>query len=396
MKSESEREQKPEHRHGRRRPSRVVRVGELVIGGGSPIVVQSMTNTDTRDVEATVAQIRRLEAAGCELVRVAVPDMEAAERLGEIKRRIAIPLVADIHYNYRLALRALEAGVDKLRLNPGNITKRSEIETIAKAAKDRGVPIRVGANAGSLPQDILIKYGGPTPEALVEAAQREIELLEGVGFTEIVVSLKASEVPLMWEANRLFAKESDYPLHVGVTEAGAGEEGLIKSAIGIGALLLEGIGDTIRVSLTGDPVREVEAAYEILGAVGLRRRGVEVVSCPTCGRTLIDLPRIVTEVKERLRGVDKPIKVALMGCGVNGIGEAGRAEVGLVGHRGAGTLYVDGKPVKRVPEGRIVDELVQLVLEYSHGQDRDEAVGADAAGTRSRSQEAPSSAQAQA
>ena len=349
-----------------RRPSRSVRVGSLELGGGNPIRVQSMTNTDTRDVEATVAQIARLEAAGCEFVRVAVPDMEAASRLGELKRQINLPLIADIHYNYRLALRALEEGVDKLRLNPGNITKREHVERIVRAAKDRGVPIRVGVNAGSLPEDILIKYEGPTPEGLVEAALREVEILEDASFFEIVVSLKASEVPLMVEAYRLFAKERDYPLHLGVTEAGSGDAGIVKSAIGIGTLLQEGIGDTIRVSLTGDPVREVEAAYEILRALGLRRRGPEIVSCPTCGRTQIDLERIASEVRERLRELvaPPPIKVALMGCPVNGLGEAGRANVGLVGSRGAGTLYLDGKMVRRVPEERIVAELVELVLCY--------------------------------
>jgi (E)-4-hydroxy-3-methylbut-2-enyl-diphosphate synthase len=352
-----------------RRATRSVRIGDLTIGGGSPIVVQSMTNTDTRDVEATVAQIEGLEQAGCELVRVAVPDMEAATRLGEIKRRIAIPLVADIHYNHRLALKALEEGVDKLRLNPGNITKREYIEQIVRAARDWGVPIRVGVNAGSLtqrtgtgPQDISIEV--PTPEGLVEAALREIEILENKNFDEIVVSLKASDVPLMIAAYRLFARERDYPLHLGVTEAGAGDAGIIKSAIGPGTLLQEGIGDTIRVSLTGGPLREVRVAYDILGALKLRRRGVEIVSCPTCGRTLIDLARIVNEVKERLEEIKNPIKLALMGCPVNGLGEAGRANVGLIGSRGAGTLYVDGQMVKRVPEERIVDELVELVLSY--------------------------------
>ncbi|MGQ9476970.1 MAG: flavodoxin-dependent (E)-4-hydroxy-3-methylbut-2-enyl-diphosphate synthase [Candidatus Bipolaricaulia bacterium] len=352
----------------KRRPSRVVRVGELELGGGNPIRVQSMTNTDTRDVEATAAQIARLEAAGCELVRVAVPDMEAASRLGELKQRIRLPLIADIHYNYKLALRALEEGVDKLRLNPGNITKREQIEEVVRAAKDRGVPIRVGVNAGSLPQDILVKYEGPTPEGMVEAALREIELLEANNFFEIVVSLKASEVPLMVESYRLFAKERDYPLHLGVTEAGGGDAGLVKSAIGIGTLLQEGLGDTIRVSLTGDPVREVEVAYEILRALGLRRRGVEIVSCPTCGRTQINLERIATEVKERLRELTLPIKIALMGCPVNGLGEAGRAEIGLVGSRGAGTIYLAGKMVKRVPEERIVEEIVALALNYGEAR----------------------------
>jgi len=336
-----------------------VRVGELIIGGGRPIIVQSMTNTDTRNAEATVAQIEKLEQAGCELVRVAVPDMEAASRLGEIRRRIGIPLVADIHYNHRLALKALEEGVDKLRLNPGNITKREYIEEIVSAARNRGVPIRVGVNAGSLPPKTK-----PTPEGLVEAALREIEILENKNFYDIVVSLKASDVPLMIEAYRLFARERDYPLHLGVTEAGAGEAGIVKSVIGTGTLLQEGLGDTIRVSLTGDPVREVRVAYEILQALKLRRRGAEIVSCPTCGRTLIDLEKIVNEVKQRLERMKNPIKIALMGCPVNGLGEAGRADVGLVGSRGGGTLYIRGQMVKRVPEDRIVDELVELVLNY--------------------------------
>lgn len=336
----------------------------MELGGGNPILVQSMTNTDTRDVEATVAQVDQLTEAGCELVRVAVPDGEAAEALGEIKRRIGVPLVADIHYNHRLALAALDEGVDKLRLNPGNIKKREHIEKVVRRARDRGVPIRIGVNAGSLPEDLLIKHEGPTPEGMVEAALREIEILENNNFSDIVVSLKASEVPLMVASYRLFAAERDYPLHIGVTEAGTGDGGVIKSAIGVGMLLQEGIGDTVRVSLTGEPLREVRVAYEILRALGLRRRGVEIISCPTCGRTLIDLERIASEVQERLTEIKSPIKVALMGCPVNGLGEAGRADVGLVGSRAAGTLYMDGKAVKRVPEERIVEELVGLVRAY--------------------------------
>ncbi len=351
-----------------RRTTRVVEVGPLKLGGANPVVVQSMTNTDTRDVEATVAQIERLGGAGCEMIRVAVPDMEAAKALGEIKRRISIPLVADIHYNHRLALQALEEGVDKLRLNPGNITKRQQIEKVVRAARDGGIPIRVGVNAGSLPQDILTKYEGPTPEGMVEAALREIEILEDGNFFGIVVSLKASEVLLMIEAYRLFAEQSEYPVHLGVTEAGTGDRGIVKSAIGIGTLLQEGIGDTVRVSLTGGPVREVQVAWEVLKALGLRRRGAEIVSCPTCGRTLIDLERIARVVEGRLRGIKSSIKVALMGCPVNGLGEAGRANIGLVGSRGAGTLYVDGKAVKRVPEERIAEELLELVRNYDEGR----------------------------
>lgn len=351
-----------------RRTTRVVKVGPLKLGGANPVVVQSMTNTDTRDVEATVAQIERLGGAGCEMIRVAVPDMEAAKALGEIKRRISIPLVADIHYNHRLALQALEEGVDKLRLNPGNITKRQQIKKVVRAARDGGIPIRVGVNAGSLPQDILTKYEGPTPEGMVEAALREIEILEDSNFFGIVVSLKASEVLLMIEAYRLFAEQSEYPLHLGVTEAGTGDRGIVKSAIGIGTLLQEGIGDTVRVSLTGGPVREVQVAWEVLKALGLRRRGAEIVSCPTCGRTLINLERIARVVEGRLTRIKSSIKVALMGCPVNGLGEAGRANIGLVGSRGAGTLYVDGKAVKRVPEERIAEELLELVRNYDEGR----------------------------
>ncbi len=351
-----------------RRITRVVEVGPLKLGGGNPIVVQSMTNTDTRDVEATVAQVDHLAKVGCELVRVAIPDMEAAQTLGKIKRRITVPLVADVHYNHRLALQALREGADKLRLNPGNITKRERIEQVVRAAQDRGVPIRVGANAGSLPRDILAKHQGPTPQGLVEAALRQIEILEECNFFRIVVSLKASEVPLMMKAYRLFADRRNYPLHLGVTEAGTGDRGIVKSAVGIGTLLQEGIGDTVRVSLTGAPVREVQVAWEILKALGLRRRGVEIVSCPTCGRTLIDLERIAGEVEERLSSMESSIKVALMGCPVNGLGEAGRANIGLVGSRGVGTLYVDGKAVKRVPQERITEELVELVRNYDESR----------------------------
>lgn len=348
-----------------RRSAKEVKVGHVRVGGSNPIVVQSMTNTATHDIEATVAQIKRLEEAGCEIVRVAVPDMAAAPCLGEIRSRACIPLVADIHFDHRLALRAIEAGVDKLRLNPGNITKRSAVEEVVAAAKDRGVPIRVGVNSGSLPQDILAKYEGVTPAGMVESALREIEILEDCGFYDIVVSLKSSDVKTMIEAYRLIAAQVDYPLHLGVTEAGAGDEGIVRSAVGIGTLLQEGIGDTIRVSLTADPTREVSVAYEILKSLGLRRRGIQFTSCPTCGRTGINLERIVSEVKERLSGVRLPLKISLMGCAVNGIGEAGEADVGLVGGHGMGTLYRDGKMVKRVPEGEIVDQLVEMVQSYN-------------------------------
>lgn len=347
-----------------RRASREVQVGSLIIGGTHSIVVQSMTTTDTRDVDATVRQIKRLEQAGCELVRVAVLNMDAANQLSEIKKRISIPLVADIHFDHRLALRAIEQGVDKLRLNPGNITDRAKIEQVVKAAKDKGIPIRIGVNSGSLPKDLLVKHEGATPEAMVEAGLREIEILEDNGFSEIVVSLKSTDVRVMIESYRLMAKRVKYPLHLGVTEAGMGDTGVARSALGIGTLLEEGIGDTLRCSLTGDPVREVKVAYDILAALHLRWKGIQYTSCPTCGRIGIDLEKIVSEAQKRLENVDKPIKISLIGCVVNGPGEAVHSNIGLVGHEKSGTIYIDGKPYKRVPEDQLVDELVKVVLAY--------------------------------
>lgn len=347
-----------------RRMAKEVRVGPLVLGGGHPIVVQSMTTTDTRDVEATVRQIHRLEQAGCELVRVAVLNMDAAKSLAEIKRRVHIPLVADIHFDYRLALEAMNQGVDKLRLNPGNITDRVKIEQVVKAAQGRGIPIRIGVNSGSLPKDLVVKHEGATPEAMVEAALREIEILEENNFSDIVISLKSTDVRVMIESYRLIAKKIKYPLHLGVTEAGMGDTGVARSALGIGTLLEEGIGDTLRVSLTGDPVREVKVAYDILAALHIRWKGIQYTSCPTCGRIGIDLEKIVLEAQRRLEHVDKPIKISLMGCVVNGPGEALHSNIGLVGHEKSGTIYIDGKPYKRVPEDQLVDELVKAVLEY--------------------------------
>jgi (E)-4-hydroxy-3-methylbut-2-enyl-diphosphate synthase len=291
--------------------------------------------------------------------------MDAANQLAEIKKRIHIPLVADIHFDHRLALKAIEQGVDKLRLNPGNITDRTKIEQVVKAAKDRGIPIRVGVNSGSLPKDLLVKHEGATPEAMVEAALREIEILEDNNFWDIVVSLKSTDVRVMIESYRLIAKQIKYPLHLGVTEAGLGDAGVVRSAIGIGTLLEEGIGDTLRVSLTGDPVREVKVAYEILAALDIRWRGIRYTSCPTCGRIGIDLEKIVTEVQKRLENVEKPIKISLIGCVVNGPGEALHSNIGLVGHEKSGTIYIDGKPYKRVPEDQIVDELVKTVMRVS-------------------------------
>lgn len=348
-----------------RRRSRVVRIGNCDIGGGHPVAVQSMTTTDTQDVDATVAQIYRLEDAGCEIVRVAVLNKDAAAKLGEIKRRIHIPLVADIHFEHRLALAAIDQGVDKLRLNPGNITKREKIEAVVQAAKDAGIPIRVGVNSGSLDKEILIRHEGVTPEGMVESALKEIAILEENDFEDIVISLKSTDVRIMIEAYRLIADQVDYPLHLGVTEAGYGDAGVAKSALGIGTLLEAGIGDTLRVSLTGDPVQEVEVGYEILKALGLRQKGIQFSSCPTCGRILIDLERIVAEAHERLKDVQTPLKVSLIGCVVNGIGEAGESDIGLLGVQGGVVLYRGGERVKKVPEDRVVDELEAMVREYA-------------------------------
>ncbi len=347
-----------------RRESRVVRVGAVLMGGGNPVVVQTMTNTDTRDVRATVEQIRAVVRAGAEVVRVAVPDLKAAEAIQEIKKEVTVPIVADIHYDHRLALAALSAGADKLRLNPGNLQDPQKIREVARAAREKGVPIRVGVNAGSLNPRFLGKDREVTPEAMVKAALWEIELLEREGFRDIVVSLKAHDVPLTVEANRLLAGEGDWPIHLGITEPGPELEGVVKSAVGIGILLSEGIGDTIRVSLPGDPVREVEVAWEILKALGLRKRGPTFVVCPTCGRTGIDIPGIAAELKRRLSPLTLPISIAVMGCPVNGLGEAERADFGILGGKGFGTIYAHGKVVlPKVPEERLVEELVRLVRE---------------------------------
>lgn len=347
-----------------RRRSRVVKVGEVKIGGDNPISVQSMTTTPTDDIDATVAQIHRLEESGCEIVRVAVLNMNAAKCLSTIKSRISIPLVADIHFDHRLALEAVRQGVDKVRLNPGNITKREKIKEVVQAAKDAGIPIRVGVNSGSIAKDILVKHEGATPEAMLESALNELEILESLNFKNTLISLKSTDVRVMIESYRLMARHVDYPFHLGVTEAGMGEAGVAKSALGIGTLVEEGIGDTLRVSLTGEPTKEVKVGFDILGALGLRWRGVQFSSCPTCGRIGINLEKIVIEAQERLKNVETPLKISLIGCVVNGIGEAGHSHLGLVGQDKAGVLYKDGKPVKRVPEEQIVDELVQMVHQY--------------------------------
>lgn len=340
-----------------RRKTRQLNVGGVLIGGNAPIAVQSMTNTHTDDAEATLAQIRKLAAAGCDIIRCAVPDMAAAEGLKTICKESPIPVIADIHFDYKLALAAIAAGVDGLRLNPGNIGSTEKVRAVVEAAKERNIPIRIGVNAGSLPKDLLEKYGHPTAEALVEAAWRHIHILEDIDYRNIKVSLKAHDVPLTIAAYRLLASQCDYPLHVGITEAGTVNSGIIKSAVGIGALLAEGIGDTIRVSLTGDPVNEVKVAYDILKALGLREYGPTLISCPTCGRTRINLEKLALEVERRLADITEPITVAVMGCVVNGPGEAREADVGLAGGIGEGLIFRKGVILRKVPENQLVDEL---------------------------------------
>lgn len=344
-----------------RKITRTVDVGGVKIGGGNSIAIQSMCNTDTRDVNATVGQILALEQAGCEIIRVAVPDAEAADAVAKIKEQIHIPLVADIHFDYRLALKCIENGIDKVRINPGNIGSRDRVKQVADAAKDKGIPIRIGVNGGSLEKHLLEKYGGPTADALVESALGHVEILDDVNFEDIVVSIKVSNVPAMIEAYRKFSAKTDIPLHVGVTESGTERMGTIKSSIGIGTLISEGIGDTIRVSLTADPVREIYAAKDILRVLGERKNGIEFVSCPTCGRTQIDLIGIASEVERRLAGVDKNIKVAVMGCVVNGPGEARDADIGIAGGKGEGIIFRKGEILRKVPENMIVEELIKEV-----------------------------------
>lgn len=344
-----------------RRYTKAIKVGSIQVGGGAPISVQSMTNTDTRDADATVKQIKELEALGCEIIRVAVPDRAAARALRSILPRIKIPLIADIHFDYRLALDALSAGVHGLRINPGNIGGEERVAAVVSAAAPKGVPIRIGVNAGSLEKDLLKSYGGVTAEAMVESALRQIRLMEKLNFTNIKISLKASQVSLMVQAYRILADKVNYPLHVGVTEAGTLRSGTVKSAVGIGVLLAEGIGDTIRVSLTGHPRHEVIVGYDILKVLGLRKRGIELVSCPTCGRTEIDLIAIAEEVENRLAEIDMPLKVAVMGCVVNGPGEARHADVGIAGGKGEGLLFREGRVIRKVPGDKLADELVKEV-----------------------------------
>ena len=347
--------------------SKEIEVGKVKIGGGAPVTVQSMCNTPTQDVEATVAQIARLEDAGCDIIRVAVPDMAAARAVAEIKKRIRIPLVADIHFDYKLALAALEGGVDKVRVNPGNIGAMDRVREVARRCEERHVPIRVGVNSGSVERELLAKYGGPTAEALVDSALGHVRILEDVGFSEICISVKSSSVPHTVEAYRLLRQKCDYPLHLGVTEAGTAYLGTVNSAVGLGTLLMEGIGDTVRVSLTADPVKEIEAGIAILKAAGRRSGGVRFVSCPTCGRTKIDLVALAQEVEERLRGCPRDITVAVMGCAVNGPGEAREADYGIAGGDGEGLLFKKGKIVKKLPFAALADGLVALIEEQENG-----------------------------
>lgn len=344
-----------------RKNTKVINVGSVKIGGNNPIVVQSMTNTKTYDINSTVKQITALAEAGCDIVRVAVPKMEDAEALVAIKKQISLPLIADIHFDYRLALKALEAGVDGLRLNPGNIGKKEYVKAVVTAAKERNVPIRIGVNAGSLDQKKLLKYGGITAEGMVESALEHIRILEENNFDNIKISLKAHDVPLTIAAYKLMADTVNYPLHLGITEAGTIKSGIIKSAVGIGALLAQGIGDTFRISLTGDPVEEVKVANEILKALNLREYGPVMISCPTCGRCNIDLAKIANEVETLLANIKKPIKVAVMGCVVNGPGEAKSADVGIAGGKGQGLVFRHGEIVRTVSEEQLVAELFKEI-----------------------------------
>lgn len=349
-----------------REQTRRVRVGSADIGGGAPVTVQSMTNTPTADTEKTLAQIRALEAAGCEIIRFAVPDMEAAAAIKALRKGTGLPLVADVHFDYRLAIAAMESGVDKVRINPGNIGSKEKVRELVACARDRGIPIRVGVNGGSLPKHILARDGGPTPQGLVDAALEHVAVLEACGFYDTIISLKASGVAMTVDAYARMAETVSYPLHLGVTEAGHAEAGLVKSAMGIGALLLRGIGDTLRVSLTGNPVKEVAAGREILTAAGLRRFGPEIISCPTCGRCGYDLESAVVAVRERLKGVSAPIRVAIMGCVVNGPGEASEADIGIACGKDRGALFKHGTLVCTLPMDELVDTLISEVLSLAN------------------------------
>ncbi len=344
----------------KRRKTRVIKVGNVKIGGENPIVIQSMTNTDTRDVEKTVSQMRELASAGCEIIRVAVPDLIAAKSIKKIKSEINIPVIADIHFDYKLAIESIKSGVDGLRLNPGNIGSKENVRKVVEIAKERKIPIRIGVNSGSISKDLLKKYG-VSEKSMVESALSHVKILEDLGYYEIKISVKASSVPLTLKSYRMLSEKVDYPLHLGITEAGTEFKGTIKSAVGIGTLLAEGIGDTIRVSLTAEPVKEVIVAKEILKSLGLRK-GLDVISCPTCGRTEIDLISIAKETEERLKPFsDKDISVAVMGCIVNGPGEAKEADFGIAGGKGVGLIFKKGEIIKKVDEKDLVDELIKVI-----------------------------------
>ncbi len=347
-----------------RKKTRRVQIGNVTVGGGAPIVIQSMTNTKTEDVAATVAQIKELTAAGCEIIRCAVPTLEAAKALSEIKKQISIPLVADIHFDYRLAIAAIENGADKIRINPGNIGSMERVAAVAEAAKKYQVPIRVGVNSGSLERNLVEKYGGVTAEGLVESALDKVAMLEQFDFHDIVISIKSSDVLMCVRAHQLIAERVDYPLHVGITEAGTLRSGNIKSALGLGMILSKGIGDTIRVSLTAPPVEEIVTAKLILRTLGLRKTGIEVVSCPTCGRTRIDLIGLAEQVETLAAGYDLPIKVAVMGCAVNGPGEAKEADIGIAGGNGEGLVFRKGEIIRKVPEEELLSALRKEIETY--------------------------------
>ena len=348
-----------------REHTKVIRIGDRVIGGGNPVLIQSMTNTKTEDVKATVEQIQALTAAGCDIIRCAVPTMEAAEALSEIKKQITIPLVADIHFDYRLAIAAMEHGADKIRINPGNIGSRDRVQAVVDVAKERQIPIRVGVNSGSLEKELGEKYHGVTAEGIVESALDKVPLIEDMGYDQLVISIKSSDVLMCARAHELIADKTDYPLHVGITEAGTLFSGNIKSAVGLGIILYQGIGDTIRVSLTGDPLEEVRSAKRILKTLGLRKGGIEVVSCPTCGRTQIDLIGLANRVERMVEDIPLDIKVAVMGCVVNGPGEAKEADIGIAGGVGTGLLIKKGEIVKKLPEDELLDALRYELLHWN-------------------------------
>ena len=348
-----------------REHTKTIKIGNQVIGGGHPVLIQSMTNTKTEDVAATVAQILTLEKAGCQIIRCAVPTMEAARALGEIKKQIHIPLVADIHFDYKLAIAAMENGADKIRINPGNIGSRERIQAVVDVAKERQIPIRVGVNSGSLEKELVEKYHGVTAEGLVESALDKVKIIEDMGYDQLVISIKSSDVLMCAKAHELIAQKTDYPLHVGITEAGTLFSGNIKSAVGLGIILYQGIGDTIRVSLTGDPSEEVKSAKRILKTLGLRNGGIEVVSCPTCGRTQIDLIGLANKVEDMVQDIPLDIKVAVMGCVVNGPGEAKEADIGVAGGKGVGLLIKKGEIIKKVPEDQLLETLRDELLHWN-------------------------------